>query len=118
MSHIFARCASQKTYGHARIARDSRMAVDFLTRATCKNVRQNLIPRATASARINCCRINGLKQPHFFLFLLIILKHLLTSHIIKHLLTSQLKCCIHTLDYGVLQSLDLKIIEKVENLWV
>ena len=33
---------------HARIARDSRMAVGFLTRATCKNVRQNLIPHATA----------------------------------------------------------------------
>ena len=27
---------------------DSRMAIRFLTRATCKNVRQNLIPRATA----------------------------------------------------------------------
>ena len=34
--------------GGARIARDSRMAVGFLTRATCKNVRQNLIPRAIA----------------------------------------------------------------------
>ena len=28
---------------------DSRTAVCFLTRTTCKNVRQNLIPRATAS---------------------------------------------------------------------
>ena len=35
VSHIFARCVSQKTYGHA-------------TSTTCKNVRQNLIPRATA----------------------------------------------------------------------
>ena len=25
LSHVFARCVSQKTYGHARIARDSRM---------------------------------------------------------------------------------------------
>ena len=34
LSHVFARCAtaSQKTYGHARITRDSRMAVGFLTR--------------------------------------------------------------------------------------
>ena len=40
MSHFFARCASQKTHGHARIAR--------VSRATCKNVRQNLIPRAIA----------------------------------------------------------------------
>ena len=32
----------------ARNACDSRMSVCFLTRATCKNVRQNLIPRATA----------------------------------------------------------------------
>ena len=31
-----------------RNACDSRMSVWFLTRATCKNVRQNLIPRATA----------------------------------------------------------------------
>ena len=43
LSRVFARCAtaSQKTYGHARIARDSRMAlmaVGFLTRATCKKV--------------------------------------------------------------------------------
>ena len=30
------------------VARDSRMAVGFFTRATWKNVRQNLIPRATA----------------------------------------------------------------------
>ena len=29
MSHFFARFASQKTYGHARIARDSRMAEGF-----------------------------------------------------------------------------------------
>ena len=33
---------------HARIAHDSRMAVGFLTCATCKNVRKNLIPRAHA----------------------------------------------------------------------
>ena len=32
----------------SRNACDSRMSVCFLTRATCKNVRQNLIPRATA----------------------------------------------------------------------
>ena len=31
-----------------RNACNSRMSVYFLTRATCKNVRQNLIPRATA----------------------------------------------------------------------
>ena len=31
-----------------RFACNSRMSVCFLTRATCKNVRQNLIPRATA----------------------------------------------------------------------
>ena len=41
---FFACCASQKTYGHARIARDTRMA-DGLT---CQNVLQNLIPLATA----------------------------------------------------------------------
>ena len=38
LSHVFARCATEKTYGHARIARDSRMAVGSLTRSTCKNV--------------------------------------------------------------------------------
>ena len=58
---LFARCTSQKTHGHARIACEtgailacpcftcnSGMSVCFLTRATCKNVLQNLIPRATA----------------------------------------------------------------------
>ena len=35
---------------------DSRMAVGFLTRATCKIVRQNLIPRATA---YNCWTAAG-----------------------------------------------------------
>ena len=48
---LFARCASQKTYchaWHARIACYSRMAVGILTSATCKNMRQNLIPLATA----------------------------------------------------------------------
>ena len=41
LSHVFARCVSQKTYGHARIARESRMAIGFfgfLTRAKCKKV--------------------------------------------------------------------------------
>ena len=39
LSHVFARCTSKKNYGRARIARDSRMAVGFLTDATsrCKN---------------------------------------------------------------------------------
>ena len=61
---LLARCASQKTHGHARIAResentrtcenstrfwcDSRMSVCFLTCATCQKVLQNLIPWATA----------------------------------------------------------------------
>ena len=31
---------------------DSRMAVGFSTRATCKNVLQNLIPRATAYCKL------------------------------------------------------------------
>ena len=31
--HVFAHCTNQKTYCHARITRDSRMAVGFLTRA-------------------------------------------------------------------------------------
>ena len=54
LSPVFARCASQKTHGHARIARetentricenctrnacDSRMSVCFLARAMCKKV--------------------------------------------------------------------------------
>ena len=40
-----ARVVCSKTYSRQC---DSRMAVDFLTRATYKNVRQNLIPQATA----------------------------------------------------------------------
>ena len=37
------------TFMHvARNACDFRMAVCFFTRSTCKNVRQNLIPQATA----------------------------------------------------------------------
>ena len=53
MSHIFARCASQKT------------AVCFLTRGTCKNVRQNLIPRATAypGAPPDCAAASGALLP-------------------------------------------------------
>ena len=44
LSHVFAHCASQKTFCHARFSsenrvnRDSRMAVDFLTRSMCKKV--------------------------------------------------------------------------------
>ena len=44
----FARCARQKTYGHVRSTRYSRMAVGFLTHTMCKNVLQNVIPLATA----------------------------------------------------------------------
>ena len=38
LSHVYARWASQKTYGRARVVYDSRMAVGFLTHATCKKV--------------------------------------------------------------------------------
>ena len=75
LCHFFALCASQKTHGHARIARRKHMDMrelhakrilfshvrvkhvqfshvrvfsDCRTRAMCKNVLQNLIPRATA----------------------------------------------------------------------
>ena len=45
-----ARCLSpRETHNNRRLSqRNSRMAVCFLTRATCKNVRQNLTPQATA----------------------------------------------------------------------
>ena len=39
--------ASQKTFCHARIALDSRMAIGFFPCATCRNVRQKMIPQAT-----------------------------------------------------------------------
>ena len=42
-----ARVRKQKALRESH-ACNSRMSVCFLTRATCKNVRQNLIPRATA----------------------------------------------------------------------
>ena len=54
LSHVFARCASQKTYGHARIACDSGMAVGFFFAALrrlaqrAKKCDTNHIPRATA----------------------------------------------------------------------
>ena len=68
VSDFVARCSSQKTYGHARIARDSktlghariarereshakrvRFSHRVLTGASCKtSVTQNHIPRATA----------------------------------------------------------------------
>ena len=52
--HTFLHVAQVKKHTdmrewHVRVwACDSRISVYFLTRATCKNVRQNLIPRATA----------------------------------------------------------------------
>ena len=36
LSHVFARCASQKTYCHARFACYSRMVVGFLTCSMCE----------------------------------------------------------------------------------
>ena len=41
-------CAPPLIQPGTRFACNSRMSVCFLTRTTCKNVRQNLIPRATA----------------------------------------------------------------------
>ena len=53
--HTFLHVALQFSHGrvfsdsrNVKKKRNSRMSVCFLTRATCKNVRQNLIPRATA----------------------------------------------------------------------
>ena len=52
LRHTFRTLRESKSlrFSHGRrfFVCDSRMAVRFLTRATCKNVRQNLIPRATA----------------------------------------------------------------------
>ena len=49
MSHFFCKLReSENTCKNTRFACNSRMSVCFLTRATCRNVRQNLIPRATA----------------------------------------------------------------------
>ena len=49
-----------------RFACNSRMSVCFLTRAKCKNVRQNLIPRATAYSTLldsnPCCPCLAKKQ--------------------------------------------------------
>ena len=44
LCHLFARFASQKTHGHAR------MQFSHLTRATCKNVRQNLFVSVRSAA--------------------------------------------------------------------
>ena len=64
LSHVFARCTSQKTHGHARIARETRgfarnspISVWFLTRATSRVSRANSPMSVCFLTRATCKKV-------------------------------------------------------------